>query len=98
MPPSWLLPPLECCLRVRPIQAPNSVGAHELCRDDARARHEFDELATACTWITRLARSTPTRTACPRVIFCTDFPFHWLQIDDFEHHQAWRFVAVARRW
>ena len=24
--------------------------------------------------------------------------FYRLQIDDFEHHQSWRIVAVARRW
>ena len=34
----------------------------------------------------------------PRVIFSMDFPFHRLEIDDFEHHQSWRIVAVARRW
>lgn len=43
----------------------------------------------ACTWITRLARSTPTR-----VISSRDFHFTWLQIDDFEHHQSWLIDAV----
>jgi hypothetical protein len=32
--------------------------------------------STACTWITRLERSTPTRAGKPRVILSTDFPFH----------------------
>src|SRR5678815_3065589 len=57
------------------------------------------EASTACTWITRLARSTPTRTTTPphspRVICSTDFPLQWLEIDDFEHHQSWRYDAVA---
>ena len=40
--------------------------------------------------------STPHVAA--RVIFSMISPFHRLQIDDLEHHQSWRAVAVARRW
>ena len=73
-----------------------------LSRAKARLVSTRPARSTACTWITRLARSTPTRTASrrdsPRVICSTGFPLQWLEIDDFAHHQSWRTVAVARRW
>ena len=81
-----------------------------LSRASARAAPTRPFASTPCTWITRLARSTPTRTAsaravvvvsrceAPRVICFMNFPFHKLEIDDFEHHQSWRFVAVAGMW
>src|SRR4051812_1261661 len=67
-------------------------------RANARLLSTWPAASTACTWITRLARSTPTRTAPSRITLSTDSPLHRLQIDDFEHHQSWRFDAVARRW
>ena len=67
-------------------------------RGKARLVSTCPVASTACTWITRLARSTPTRTASSRITLSTDFPLQWLQIDDFEHHQSWRLDAVARRW
>ena len=46
-----------------------------------------------------LGQIHPYRATAPsRITLSTDFPFHWLQIDDFEHHQSWRLDAVARRW
>ncbi len=39
-----------------------------------------------------------SRCVAPCVICSMDFPFHKLEIDDFEHHQSWRFVAVAGMW
>src|SRR5882672_8057258 len=62
-----------------------------LVRGSARRHTTRSAASTACTWITRFARSTPTRVICS-----TDFPFPRFQIDDFEHHQSWRLDAVAR--
>src|SRR5580765_8530669 len=79
---------------------PDGRRAHHsmnLARAKARLVSTRPVASTACTWITRLARSTPTRAAPSRITLSTDFPLHWLQIDD-SHHQSWRFDAVARRW
>src|SRR6476659_2365875 len=93
-----------CALELASIattQPPGSCAhqAMNLSLASARPRTSWPAASTACTWITRLARSTPTRTTTrplsPRVICSTDFPLQWLEIDDFEHHQSWRFDAVA---
>src|SRR6187551_592976 len=93
-----------CALELASIATMHPAGncehqAMNLSLASARPVISRPEASTACTWITRLARSTPTRTTTPphspRVICSTDFPLQWLEIDDFEHHQSWRFDAVA---
>src|SRR5678816_2513345 len=93
-----------CALELASIATMHPAGncehqAMNLSLASARPVISRPEASTACTWITRLARSTPTRTTTPphspRVICSTDFPLQWLEIDDFEHHQSWRYDAVA---
>ena len=45
-----------------------------LSRASARLVITRSAPSTACTWITRLARSDPTRTAPSRITLSTDFP------------------------
>jgi hypothetical protein len=52
--------------------------------------------STACTWITRLARSTPTRAISTRVISLMDFPFLSFRLMDAT--QSWCFDTVTGRW
>src|SRR5678815_1698984 len=80
-----------CALELASIATTQPAGscAHQpmnLSLASARPVTSWPAASTACTWITRLARSTPTRTTTlphsPRVICSTDFPLQWLEIDD----------------
>src|SRR4051812_24527181 len=80
-----------CALELASIATTQPAGRfahHEmnLSLANARLASTRPPASAACTWITRLARSTPTRTTTrphsPRVVCSTDFPLQWLEIDD----------------
>jgi len=70
----WCAPELASMATMQPCGR-RAHQARNCSRRSARQVKTRPAASTACTWITRLARSTPTRTASPRVICSTDFPF-----------------------
>src|SRR5881227_43737 len=67
-----------------------------LSRASALAVTKRPFASTACTWITRLARSTPTRTISPRVTSLMGLPLFRFRLK--VETQSWRFATVDERW